>query len=117
MRRSSSGAAQRTGIRPLGGFYEHVVLPHWGVFSVFLTLTELAIGVGLVLGIASRLAAVGGLLLIGPVWVMLWHANHYLWEYPAEDLFPLVLLAIAPAGRYRGFDYTLAARFGNRWPF
>ena len=112
-----SGAAHRTGIRPLGGFYEQVVLPHWVVWSAFLTLAEVAIGVGLILGIASRLAAVGGLLLIGPVWVMLWHANHYLWEYPAEDLFPLVLLAIAPAGRYRGFDSTLAARFGSRWPF
>ncbi|MGI8522433.1 MAG: hypothetical protein ACR2K3_03850 [Nocardioides sp.] len=111
-----TGAAQRTGIRPLGAFYEQVVLPYWGVWSVFLTLAEVSIGVGLLLGIASRLAAVGGLLLIGPVWVMLWHADHYLWEYPA-DLFPLVLLAIAPAGRYRGFDSTLAARFGNRWPF
>ncbi len=112
-----TGAAQRTGIRPLGGFYEHVVLPHWGIWSVFLTLAELAIGIGLILGIASRFAALVGLLLIGPVWVMLWHANHYLWEYPAEDLLPLVLLAIAPAGRHRGLDSRLAAKFGDRWPF
>ncbi len=110
-------AAHRTGIRPLGGFYEHAVLPHWGLWSVFLTLAELAVGVGLVFGIASRLAAVGGLLLIGPVWIMLWHTNRYLWEYPIEDLLPLVLLAIAPAGRHRGFDSRLAAKFGNRWPF
>lgn len=112
-----TGAAHRTYIRPLGGFYEYAVLPHWGLFSVFLTLTELAIGVGLILGIATRLAAVGGLLLIGPVWLMLWHTNQYLWLYPAEDLLPLVLLAIAPAGRHRGFDSRLAAKFGNRWPF
>jgi len=112
-----TGAAHRTYIRPLGGFYEYAVLPHWGLFSVFLTLTELAIGVGLILGIASRLAAVGGLLLIGPVWLMLWHTNQYLWLYPAEDLFPLVLLAVAPAGRHRGFDSRLVAKFGNRWPF
>ncbi|MEP6851429.1 MAG: hypothetical protein ABJA87_02020 [bacterium] len=112
----TEGAA-RTGIRPLGAFYQHAVLPYWGPWSVFLTLAELAVGVGLILGIASRLAAVGGLLLIGPVWIMLWHANHYLWEYPAEDLFPLVLLAIAPAGRYSGLDRQLGARFGRRWPF
>ncbi len=111
------GAANRTGIRPLGAFYEHVVLPHWGVWGVFLTLAELAVGVGLILGIASRLAAVAGLLLIAPIWVMLWHADLYLWQYPAEDLFPLVLLALAPAGRHRGYDKQLAARFGNRWPF
>ena len=107
-------AAHRTGIQPLGGFYEHAVLPHWGLWSAFLTLAELAVGVGLILGIATRLAAVGGLLLIGPVWVMLWHANHYLWEYPAEDLLPLVLLAIAPAGRHPGL--RLATRGQVREP-
>ncbi len=112
-----TGAAHQTQIRPLGAFYENVVLPHWELFSVFLTLAELAVAVGLIFGIASRLAAVGGLLLIGPIWVLLWHSNKYLWEYPAEDLFPLVLLAIAPAGRHRGFDSRLASRFGNRWPF
>jgi uncharacterized membrane protein YphA (DoxX/SURF4 family) len=112
-----TGAAHRTQIRLLGAFYESVVLPHWGIFSVFLTVTELAIGIGLILGIASRLAAVGGLMLIFPIWVMLWHSGKYLWEYPAEDLFPLVLLAIAPAGRHRGVDARLAPRFGNRWPF
>jgi uncharacterized membrane protein YphA (DoxX/SURF4 family) len=110
-------AAHRTGIRPLGGMYEHLVLPHWGLFSVFLVLAELAVAIGLIFGVASRLAAVGGLMLIGPIWIMLWHTKLYLWEYPAEDLLPLVLLAIAPAGRYRGFDTQLAARFGNRWPF
>lgn len=112
-----TNAAHPTGIRPLGGFYENVVLPHWGAWSIFLMLAELAIGIGLILGIASRLAAVGGLLLIGPIWIMLWHNNLYLWEYPAEDLFPLVLLAIAPAGRHRGFDQYLAPRFAERWPF
>ncbi|MEP6462611.1 MAG: DoxX family membrane protein [Frankiaceae bacterium] len=110
-------AAAKTGLRPLGGFYQQVVLPHWGVWQVFLTLAELAVGVGLVFGIATRLAAVGGLLLIGPVWIMLWHTNLYLWQYPAEDLFPLVLLAIAPAGRLWGMDRTLGARFRYRWPF
>ncbi len=83
-----SYASAHTYIRPLGAFYQHVVLPHWGIWSIFLTLAELAVGIGLILGIASRLAAVGGLLLIGPVWIMLWHRNHYLWEYPAEDLLP-----------------------------
>lgn len=115
-------ASHRTYVRPLGAFYEHVVLPYWGFWGIFLTLVELAVGIGLVLGFASRLAAVGGLLLITPVWIMFWHTNQYLWVYPAEDLLPLLLLAIAPAGRHRGFDTRLAAkvshtRFANRWPF
>jgi len=80
-----------------------------------LTLAELAVGVGLLLGIATRLAAVGGLLLILPIWIMLWHTTGYLWEYPL-DLFPLVLLAIVPAGRVLGVDRLIAARF-RHWPF
>lgn len=79
-------------------------------------VAELAIGLGLIFGVASRLAAVGGLLLIFPIWVMLWDTNQYLWTYPAEDLFPLLLLAIVPAGRTAGLDARLATRFGGRWP-
>ena len=78
------------------------MLPNWGIFGAFLTVAELAVGLGLIFGVATRLAAVGGLALIGPIWVMLWHAGGYLWEYPAEDLFPLLLLAVVPAGRGRG---------------
>lgn len=48
------------------------MLPNWGFFGVFLTMAELAIGVGLILGLATRLAAVGALLLIIPIWIMLW---------------------------------------------
>lgn len=113
----AADASSKTYLAPLGAFYQDVVLPHWGVFAVFLTLAELAVGIGLLLGLASRLAAVGGLLLIGPIWLMLWHRNLYLWEYPAEDLFPLVLLAIVPTGRLAGLDRRLAPRLRNRWPF
>lgn len=110
-------SASGSDIRPLAAFYQNVISPHWGFWVAFLTFVELAVGLGLVLGITSRLAAVGGLLLVGPVWIMLWNSGSYLWEYPAEDLLPLVLLAIAPAGRRCGFDGRLAARFGHRWPF
>ncbi|MBN9098180.1 MAG: DoxX family membrane protein [Pseudonocardia sp.] len=113
----ATDAAGKTQIAPLGAFYRDVVLPNWGFFGAFLTVAELAIGLGLIFGVASRLAAVGGLLLIGPIWVMLWHTGGYLWEYPAEDLFPLLLLAIVPAGRTFGLDARLAPRFGGRWPF
>ena len=112
----ATGAADHTYLAPLAGFYHHVVLPHWGFFGAFLTVTELAIGLGILFGVATRLAAVGGLLLIGPIWLMLLNSGGYLWTYPL-DLFPLTLLAIVPAGRLFGFDRTLAPRFGNRWPF
>lgn len=107
---------ESTPISPLAAFYRDVVLPNWGFFGPFQTVVELAIGLGLVVGLATRLAAVGGLLLLVPVWVMLWGTNQYLWTYPL-DLFPLVLLAIVPAGRVLGIDRTLAGRCHGRWPF
>ncbi len=113
----ATDASGKTQIAPLGAFYRDVVLPNWEFFSIFLTVAELAVGLGLIFGVASRLAAVGGLLLIFPIWVMLWDTNQYLWTYPAEDLFPLLLLAIVPAGRTAGLDARLATRFGGRWPF
>jgi uncharacterized membrane protein YphA (DoxX/SURF4 family) len=109
-------AASKRQIVPLGAFYRDVVIPNWGFFGIFLTLAELAVAIGLLFGIATRLAAVGGLLLLTPIWVMLWHTDLYLWEYPL-DLFPLLLLAIVPAGRVFGADRSLAPRFRGRWPF
>lgn len=113
----AGGAADRTYIAPLGAFYRDIVLPNWGFFGVFLIIAELAIGLGLIFGAVTRLAAVGGLLLIAPIWVMQWHTGLYLWEYPAEDLLPLALLATVPAGRVAGLDARLAPRFHHRWPF
>ncbi|QWF76804.1 hypothetical protein [Amycolatopsis sp. CA-230715] len=109
----ATNAASKTAIAPLGDFYRDIVLPNWETFAIVLTTAELAIG----LGTATRLAALGGLLLIGPIWIMLWHAGAYLWEYSAEDLFPLALLAFVPAGRVGGLDARLALRISGRWPF
>ncbi|HEX4223083.1 MAG TPA: DoxX family membrane protein [Pseudonocardiaceae bacterium] len=106
-----------TGIAPLRAFYLDVVLPNWGFFQIFLTIAELGVGLGLLFGIATRLAALGGLLLLVPVWLMLFHTNQYFWTYPL-DLFPLVLLALVPAGRVAGVDGKFLTKIvGERWPF
>lgn len=68
----ATDASAKTYIAPLGALYRDVVLPHWGFFGAFLTAAEFAIGLGLLFGVATRLAAVGGLLLLTPTWVMLW---------------------------------------------
>ncbi|MDN5857778.1 MAG: hypothetical protein L0H84_04075 [Pseudonocardia sp.] len=111
-------ASKKTFLTPLGATFQDVVLPNWGAFGVFLTVAELAIGLGLLFGVLSRAAPVGALLLIGPIWLMYLFspATQYLWTYPV-DLVPLALLAIVPTGRTWGLDGRLAARFGNRWPF
>ncbi len=113
----AGGAAQATYITPLAALYQGVILPNWAFFGPFLTVVEIAIGLGLLFGVATRLAAVGGLLLIAPIWLMLLPTGGYLWEYPSEDVLPLVLLAIVPAGRVIGLDRVLAPRFHRRWPF
>jgi thiosulfate dehydrogenase (quinone) large subunit len=108
--------ASRATFQPLRWIYHDFVLGNWGFFAWFLTIAELAAGLLLILGIAARLGATIGLLLIGPVWIMLLDTNLYLWEYPLE-LVPLLVLVIVPAGRVFGQDRKLAPRFGGRWPF
>jgi uncharacterized membrane protein YphA (DoxX/SURF4 family) len=108
--------ASRNTWQPLRWIYHDFVLGNWGFFAWFLTFAEIAAGLLLLLGIAARLGATVGLLLIGPIWIMLLPTNLYLWEY-LNELFPLLLLAIVPAGRVFGQDRKLAARFGGRWPF
>jgi len=87
----------------------------WGFFQWLLTIAELTAGAALLFGIASRFGALIGLLLIGPIWIMLLPRNQYLWDYPL-DLFPLVVLTIVPAGRTFGLDRNLAVRFRGCWP-
>lgn len=111
-------ASSNTFLAPLGAFYQSVVLPNYGFFGTFLTIVEIAAGLALLFGALTRAAALGTLLLIGPIWVMYLasDASQYLWTYPV-DLLPLLLLAIYPSGRTLGLDGRLAARFGDRWPF
>ena len=102
--------------QPLRWIYQDLVLANWTFFAWFLTIAEVVAGISLLFGIASRLGATIGLLLIGPIWIMLLHTNLYLWEYPNE-LVPLLILAVVPAGRFLGQDRKLAVRFHGRWPF
>lgn len=45
-------------------FLEKTVLPHAGAFAWALALSEIAIGIGLVLGLFARVAAAGGVVLM-----------------------------------------------------
>jgi thiosulfate dehydrogenase (quinone) large subunit len=114
----ANDASANTFLAPVGSMFQNVVLPNWGAFGTFLTVVEIAAGIALLLGVLSRAAAVGNLLLIAPIWLMYLFSSgtQYLWTYPV-DLLPLLLLVLVPAGRMWGFDGRLAARFGDRWPF
>ena len=103
-------------IAPLKTVYRDLVLANWGFFQWLLTAAELAVGISLVVGIASRLGPLLALALIFPLWVMVIDNGRYLFEWPL-DIVPLAILAAVPAGRVWGRDGKLAARFGDRWPF
>lgn len=78
------------GIGPLRDFATGFVLPHWHVLSWVVTAGELAVGIGLLLGLLGRLAATGGLAM--SLLLFLWSLGVGAWTY--DYLFEPVLLAV-----------------------
>ncbi len=96
-----------------------VMLAHWNIFEWVTTAIELGAGLALILGVASRGAALVGLgqqLFLQLVYLS---SARFMWEQPHEWV-PLLILAIVPAGRVWGFDGRLLRRglprYGG-WPF
>jgi uncharacterized membrane protein YphA (DoxX/SURF4 family) len=96
-----------------------VILENWGLFQWLTTALELGAGLALILGIASRgaaLAALGQQLFLQLVY---FSSGRFMWEQPHEWV-PLVILALVPTGRVWGLDARLAGRGMRRfdhWPF
>jgi thiosulfate dehydrogenase [quinone] large subunit len=100
-------------------FLSAVVLPHVAFFAPAVACAEVTIGCCLVLGLATRAAAVGGILLtlnyllMNGVMVLLPH-NDPLYALGSNDpVFVLGCLAVAvgAAGRALGLDQLLHRRF------
>jgi uncharacterized membrane protein YphA (DoxX/SURF4 family) len=96
-----------------------VILPRWDVFQWLTTALELGAGAALILGIATRgaaLAALGQQLFLQFVYLS---SGRWMWEQPHEWV-PLLILALVPAGRTWGFDKRFVdrglSRYGG-WPF
>jgi uncharacterized membrane protein YphA (DoxX/SURF4 family) len=96
-----------------------IILPGWDVFQWLVTALELGAGAALIVGIASRgaaLAALGQQLFLQLVYLS---SGRWAFEQPHEWV-PLVILALVPAGRVWGFDRRLVHRGLRRfdgWPF
>jgi uncharacterized membrane protein YphA (DoxX/SURF4 family) len=96
-----------------------VILPNWDVFQWLVTALELGAGAALILGIASRaaaLAALGQQLFLQLVYLS---SARWAFEQPHEWV-PLLILALVPAGRVWGLDRRLVGRGWRRfdhWPF
>jgi thiosulfate dehydrogenase [quinone] large subunit len=105
-------------IRPPARF----LIDNWEWVGWVVTIVEIGVGVLLILGIATRLAAVVGLgqqLSLALVYVS---SSRWMFEQPHEYV-PLIVFALVPTGRYWGFDGMLRRRLrwtgdGWRgWPF
>ena len=96
-----------------------VLLPNWDVFQWLVTALELGAGAALIVGLASRaaaLAALGQQLFLQLVYLS---SARWAFEQPHEWV-PLLILALVPAGRVWGFDRRLVGhgwRRFDRWPF
>lgn len=92
-------------------FLESVVLPNAGFFAFLVAWGELFLGVALILGLATRYAAIAGAVMVASFWFakgqgVLDAQNHdIIW------LVILVVLAGLHAGRTMGLDQRLSDRF------
>jgi uncharacterized membrane protein YphA (DoxX/SURF4 family) len=97
----------------------NVMLDHWGLFQWVTTAIELGAGLALILGLASRAAALAGLGQQFFLQLVYFSSGRFMWEQPHEWV-PLLILALVPAGRVWGLDARLhdrGTRRFDRWPF
>jgi uncharacterized membrane protein YphA (DoxX/SURF4 family) len=94
-----------------------VVLANWGFFQWVVTFVEVGVGGLLILGLATRAAALVGLgqqLFLALVYLS---SNRWAFEQPHEYV-PLIILSLVPAGRVWGLDRRIVrARPPGQWPF
>jgi len=96
-----------------------VILPNWGVFQWLVTAVELGVGAALIVGLATRLAALVGFGQQFFLQLVYLSSARWMFEQPHEWV-PLLILALVPAGRVWGLDRRLVGRGTrrlDRWPF
>ena len=106
------------GVRPVAD----LVLENWALFGWAVTLTELVVGALLVVGLASRAAALVGLGFALSLALVYASSDRWVFEQPHEYV-PMIILAVVPSGRVWGLDGRFLRRRGaaggelRGWPF
>jgi uncharacterized membrane protein YphA (DoxX/SURF4 family) len=110
-RQITKHAPKGTQVPGLKQVVNDLVLAHWNVVQWVVTGIEVGAGALLIVGLASRGAALvdlGEQLFLALVYLS---SNRWLFEQPHEYL-PLLVLALVPAGRVWGLDALIV----RRWP-
>ncbi|MDQ6674684.1 MAG: DoxX family membrane protein [Chloroflexota bacterium] len=84
-----------------------LVVSNWAVFQWLLTLGEIAIGLGLLVGLFGRLTALGGLSLALSTFVFTFGADTWTYDYLFE---PVIFIALLIAPALPGLDSRVAWR-------
>lgn len=96
------------GTSPLGGLLDPIA-NHTTFFGLAMAIGELAVGIGLALGLFTRIAAVGGMILSLSLWLTVsWNAQPWFTSADLVYLFALTPLAVGGAGRLPSLDAWLA---------
>lgn len=105
---------QQHPVEPYRALVENLVLPNFGAFVFAIGILETTVGLLLILGLATSLAAlVGAAMILHLQFATLWN-DKWIYEYALEWL-PLLCLAAFRAGRWHGLDARLV-RSHRRWP-
>ncbi len=91
------------------------MLENWAFFGWAVTLTELVVGALLVVGLASRGAALVGLGFALSLALVYASSDRWVFEQPHEYV-PMIILAVVPSGRVWGLDGRLLRRRLLRHP-
>lgn len=92
-------------------FLESVVLPNNGVFAFLVAWGEFAIGLALILGLATRWASVAGALMVGAFWATKGQGFLDAQNHDVIWFMIFIVLAAVHAGRVHSLDERLADRF------
>ncbi|MBU2675835.1 MAG: DoxX family protein [Gammaproteobacteria bacterium] len=95
-------------IRP---FLESFVLPNKGLFAFLVGWGELAIGIALILGFATRWASIAGAVMVGAFWATKGQGFLDAQNHDVIWFMIFVVLATLHAGRAHSIDERLADRF------
>jgi thiosulfate dehydrogenase [quinone] large subunit len=95
-------------IRP---FLESVVLPNKGLFAFLVSWGELAIGIALIVGLATRWASIAGAIMVAAFWATKGQGFLDAQNHDVIWFMIFVVLATIHAGRAHSVDERLAQRF------